>query len=321
MKYKQIIEPIKGELEEVEKKIEDFIEKSELKDFFSSSYINKGKKVRPAIVLLSGKAIGEEKIDDLIDYATAVELFHNSTLIHDDIVDGSKARRGELSFNEKFGNSISVFLGDYLLLFVNEILIKKKRNIVMEAFLISAKDVLYGETIEALENGNLELKKEKYIEIVEKKTASLFSLSFEIGVILSEKNYKYREKSKKAGKFSGIAFQLIDDILDYTGDEKIIGKPVMNDLKEKEITLPLILAMEENNKLKQLVIEYFKSPDREKIEEIKMFVLKTSSIERTRKIAETYIQKSEKIIKDIFPDSIYKNSILELLRFFYERVK
>ncbi len=321
MKYKEILEPVKDELKEVERRIEDFIKKSPLKSFFKDSYINKGKKVRPSIVLITGKALATEEIDLLIDYAVAVELFHNSTLIHDDIVDESLTRRGEKSFNKKFGNSVSIFLGDYLLLFVNEILVKKKRNDIMEAFLFAAKDVLYGETIEAIENGNLELEEDKYIEIVEKKTASLFSLSFEIPAIISNLESSLKEKLKTIGKSLGIAFQLIDDVLDYKGEEKLIGKPTMNDLKEREITLPLIYAFNEKPEIKDNVKNYFKNPSQEKLLKIKKLIEKTDALKRTKTLAENYIKDAEKLISQIFKNSTYKKHLLQLSQFFSKRSK
>jgi octaprenyl-diphosphate synthase len=202
----------------------------------------RGKRFRPALALLTAQALGGES-DRVVDAAVGIELLQTATLIHDDIIDSADMRRGVPSLNAVWGNQVSVLMGDFLLSKALQILVGLRSLEVMEAATRATQRMVLGELL-GIEKGDTAISESLYLDLIRKKTSALVSLACELGAILSGASPEQIARLSAFGELLGMAFQITDDILDFTGDAALLGKPVGNDLKEKTITLPLIRALE-----------------------------------------------------------------------------
>ena len=244
MAREQIIQPVRTGMERFERRLESVLESQVgiVQLMVRHVLAAKGKGFRPILALLTARAIGSD-LDRVIDAAVGIELLQTATLIHDDVIDSADTRRGAASRNAVWGNQVSVLMGDFLLAKALQILVGLDSQQVMEASTLATQWTVEGEMLE-IERGNTALTEGVYLDIVNKKTSSLFSLACQVGAMLSGGSQEQIERMGAFGKLLGIAFQITDDVLDFTGDSTICGKPVGNDIKEKTITLPLIKALE-----------------------------------------------------------------------------
>ena len=201
-----------------------------------------GKRLRPRITLLAAQANGADPRAHL-DLAAYMELIHVATLIHDDVVDNARTRRGVNATAVDYGNRISVLAGDYLFAWIFKNVTAQYPNPVPHILSATLADICDGEVLQLRALGNLNLDVPSYVEIVMKKTASLFAASAECGAIMGGASARHVKALRDFGLYYGIAFQMKDDLLDMTADAAELGKPVGNDLQERKITIPLILAL------------------------------------------------------------------------------
>ena len=202
-----------------------------------------GKRLRPRLTLLSAKANGADPRAHLA-LAAYMELIHVGTLIHDDVVDGAQTRRGVNATAVDYGNRVSVLAGDYLFAWIFKNVTASYLPPIPHILSATLADITDGEVLQLRARGNLRLKLDDYIEIVDKKTASLFAASAECGAITAGAPPIKSAALRDFGRNFGVAFQMLDDLLDLTADESDLGKPVGNDLRERKVTIPLILALE-----------------------------------------------------------------------------
>ncbi|MFN2459958.1 MAG: polyprenyl synthetase family protein [Candidatus Velthaea sp.] len=202
-----------------------------------------GKRLRPRFTLLAAEATGGNAVEHL-DLAAYMELIHVATLIHDDVVDNAVTRRGVNATAVDFGNRISVLAGDYLFAWIFKNVTAGYPHPVPNILSSTLADITDGEVLQLRALGNLDLPVADYVEIATKKTASLFAASAECGAIMGGGNALKITAVRDFGRAYGIAFQMADDLLDMTADEAAIGKPVGNDLREKKMTIPVILALD-----------------------------------------------------------------------------
>jgi octaprenyl-diphosphate synthase len=243
---KDICSIIKEELDEVEARLKDIFVTSPFsttelaEDILSTG----GKRLRPSLLLLSAKACGYKGKED-INLATAIELVHTATLIHDDVIDNATLRRGKVSVNSKWGNHISILVGDYLFSKAMSILITIKDFNILDIIAPAISNTCMGEIIQSINTSisQEDVTEEQYLEIISQKTASLISASCHCGAYLGGQNNGIDDIFRVYGQYIGIGFQIIDDILDFIGDERYTGKSTCNDLYEKKITLPIILFL------------------------------------------------------------------------------
>lgn len=276
------------------------------------SYLFKktGKRIRPALLVLCSKMLGYQGKEHIL-MSALIETIHTASLIHDDIIDNSKLRRGRESVHARWGPNITVLLGDYLYIKAIGLSLKSKyRQIIQILTDISAK-MIEGELYEYYVSGKLDLAEKDYLGIINKKTASLFSASCHIGGILGEASKEEKEALIEFGTNLGMSFQIIDDLLDFTGDEKILGKPILSDLNEGRITLPLIYTLnhdgkENRKRMSHLLKESHLGKDtREEMLEIIRF---NGALDYTYKKAEEYSDRSKEIISQ-FPQSIHRDTL------------
>ena len=223
-----------------------------------------GKRLRPRLTLLAAEANGADARDHL-PLAAYMELIHVGTLIHDDVVDRAETRRGVNATAVDYGNRVSVLAGDYLFAWIFKNVTASYPPPVPHLLSSTLADITDGEVLQLRALGNLDLPLAHYIEVVVKKTASLFAASAECGAIMAGATPLRVKALRDFGLHFGIAFQMLDDLIDLTADEAEVGKPVGNDLRERKITIPLILALESGgDDLRGEVARYYREePDRE----------------------------------------------------------
>jgi len=247
-----------------------------------SKYIirQKGKKVRPLLVLLSAKIVGEVN-ERSYRGAVLVELLHTATLVHDDVVDNANKRRGVWSINALFKNKVAVLMGDYLLSRGLMIAVDGNDFDFLGVITNTVKRMSEGELLQIQKTRKLDIDEETYFRVISDKTASLLETCCEIGALSATDNHVYHQAMKQFGQAIGMAFQIRDDILDYEGTLKMMGKPVGGDIKEKKITLPLIHSLNQVSKkeaahIRKLIKNGSKNDD---VKEVVKFVRENGGIE------------------------------------------
>lgn len=215
-----------------------------------------GKRLRPTILFLSSEISNYKGKSDL-DYAVIVEFIHTATLVHDDIVDQAILRRGRASLNSRWGNELAVLMGDYLYITAVQMAVNLGWNDIQPIIAETSKNLIEGELLQSHRCYDLNINEDEYIEIIKLKTAKLFATCTVIPPILQNLRKEFRDALFNYGLYVGIAFQIVDDCLDFLSDEKILGKPSGQDLKEGKLTLPLIYLR-----------DYGKIQDREFLEAI-----------------------------------------------------
>ena len=204
-----------------------------------------GKRIRPALLLLSARLLGydEEGRKD-VRYATVVEFIHAATLVHDDVIDEARLRRGRTSANARWGNNLTVLFGDYLYTKSMGIALDEGDLTILKVLSDTTLSMIEGEIIGIEKNGSVQLTREEALEIIRRKTADLFSASCRLPAHFAPRgDLVAAERLAEYGRCLGVAFQLIDDLLDYTGSVESTGKPVLNDLREGKLTMPLLLSL------------------------------------------------------------------------------
>lgn len=322
MTLADIAKPIKNDLDQF-----NFFFKKQLKTEVALldlvlKYITKkkGKQIRPILVLLSSGLCGSINERAYIG-ASLVELLHTATLIHDDVVDEADERRGIATINVSWNNKIAVLIGDFLL---SKGLLTSIDNNEFEFLKITStavKRMSEGELLSIENSRKVDTSEETYFKIISDKTASLMASCTEIGARAVTDNPDTLKNLRNFGEYLGIAFQLKDDLFDYTTKSSIIGKPVGIDIKEKKLTLPIIYALQqiEPNEAKKIVKKIKKGKLKSsEVKEIIEFVNEKGGVEYTTQKANEYISKAKDLIKD-FPDSEYKKSLNNLSDFIIDR--
>lgn len=280
----------------------------------------KGKQVRPLMVFLAAAVCGEVT-ERTYSAATMVELLHTATLVHDDVVDESKERRGFATINARWNNKIAVLIGDYLLAKGLLTSSEKQETDFLQITAEAVKFISEGELLQIQKSREADLSEETYFKIITAKTASLISACCEMGAVSACANKDEILAMRNYGKNVGIAFQIQDDIFDYVGNSSIIGKPIGNDLQEKKITLPLIYALNQvdKNEAKD-IIKGIKSGKLKKaqIKNIIHFVNDKGGIEYARNIAVNYKSQAVECLST-FKESESKNSMIKFADFVVER--
>lgn len=281
----------------------------------------KGKRIRPLLTFLTAGLVGNVNERTYVG-AAMVELLHTATLVHDDVVDEAKERRGLPSINARWNNKIAVLLGDFLLAKGLLIAIENKEFGFLEILSTAVKLMSEGELLQIQATKDDEASEDRYFEIIHRKTASLISACCEIGCLSSTNDLEAKARIKEFGRLIGLAFQIRDDILDFTGKSKIIGKPVGNDLRERKITLPLIYALQNvNSKDAKAILDIVKRKKKKKeIKDIVDFVIKNNGILLAQNRAKELIETAKQIILE-FDDTPFRQSLLLLGDYIIAREK
>jgi octaprenyl-diphosphate synthase len=213
-----------------------------------------GKRLRPNLLLLIAGALGWQH-DQRFNLAAIVEFIHTATLLHDDVVDESSLRRGRPTANNAFGNAASVLVGDFLYSRAFQMMVDAQNMRVMEILADATNVIAEGEVLQLMNLHNADVDEDAYLRVIRSKTAKLFEASARVGAILSQANPDQEDACAEYGQALGTAFQVIDDVLDYTGDAAVMGKNLGDDLREGKTTLPLIAAMQRGTEAERLTIQ------------------------------------------------------------------
>ncbi|MFC1909234.1 polyprenyl synthetase family protein [Chloroflexota bacterium] len=275
-----------------------------------------GKGMRPALTLLAGKFYNYN-LTYLLPMAVSVELMHTSTLVHDDAIDNSTVRRGQATINKLWGEDIAILMGDYLFAKAGVFVADTQNPRVIKLFSQTLATISSGEINQYFGAFVLEQTHEGYFQRIASKTASLFSLATESGAILSEAPQKSIKILREYGYNLGIAFQIVDDILDFTGTEEILGKPTGSDLSQGTLTLPAMLLLErypDDNPVKRL----FTSKDNKNLEQAIAMIKNSPIIEECYQIASDYCSRACQSLH-LLPQNTSRQALAELANFVIER--
>jgi octaprenyl-diphosphate synthase len=279
---------------------------------------NGGKRLRPMLLLLAAKALGGVNDNHLI-LAAVIEFIHTATLLHDDVVDESDLRRGKESANAVWGNAASVLVGDYLYSSAFEMMVRTGKLRVMEILSKTTTAIAEGEVLQLLNCNNPETTEAKYLEVIARKTAILFSAATRLGAVLADTSAEVEENLAEYGQQLGVAFQLIDDALDYKATTEELGKNLGDDLAEGKPTLPLIYAIQNGTPEEAaIIVDAIRNGKREAFNEVYAVVKRTQAIAYTEQRAEDAAQKAIDAL-GILPDSDYKTALILLAKFSVQR--
>ncbi|HKY31604.1 MAG TPA: polyprenyl synthetase family protein [Candidatus Polarisedimenticolia bacterium] len=279
-----------------------------------------GKRIRPALFLLCARLCGYRG-DRHILFASVFELIHTATLVHDDIIDGATMRRGRSSVNSRWGSHLTVLLGDYLYLKSMTLALSADELRLIKVLCDITLTMIEGELMQAERNGSLDVSEADHMEIVRRKTAMLFAGCGRVAAELAGVDPARAAALESYALNLGMAFQLVDDLLDFTATESVLGKPVASDLKEGRLTLPLIhlleKGVEEHRRLVGLVLREggFVSVARE---EILSLLRRHGTLDRTRRMAEAYSEAAVGAL-DRFEDSPSRRALVDVARFITSR--
>ena len=273
-----------------------------------------GKRLRPALVLLSAKAFGYQG-DQHHNLAAVVEFIHTATLLHDDVVDDSEMRRGRETANELFGNAASVLVGDFLYSRAFQMMVEANDMRVMQTLAEATNVIAEGEVLQLLNCHDASVNAANYLHVIHCKTAKLFEAAMRIGAIISNADQASELAAAKYGMHLGTAFQLVDDVLDYSGEEQEIGKSLGDDLAEGKPTLPLIYAMQHGTAEQAAMVRgAIELGDLERFGDVLEVIRQTGALVYTRQQASREVDAACAALS-ILPDTKCKQSLLKLAEF------
>jgi|HubBroStandDraft_6_1064221.scaffolds.fasta_scaffold23436_3 octaprenyl-diphosphate synthase len=306
-----------------------------------SSYLCEGggKRLRPALLLLAAGASGYRGAS-AIRLGAVVEMIHSATLIHDDVIDGADTRRGRPSANARWGNHMSVLAGDWLYMQSFEMALRERNFSILDILIDLTQNMVEGELLQLTRLGRIDLNEVEATELAYRKTACLFSGCSRLGAVLGQQPKAIENALAEYGRNAGLAFQLVDDLLDFTASPEKLGKPVLSDLKEGKVTLPLIFALQAsangsadgngdgagrahlhpNGDGRRLVAKVLEERDFQSVrpEQITKLVKETGALERSQKLAGEYVGRAKASLSEL-PDTEYRRALLAVPDFILDR--
>ncbi len=309
---REVLELVRADLELVEREISLESVASVEAVTTISRYLQSGggKRLRPILVLLSSRLVGSTS-DATIRMAAVVEMIHTATLVHDDVIDIAKTRRGRPSSNVIWGNHTCVLAGDWLYMQAFQLALRERNFPVLDLLIGLTQMMVEGELLQLERIGRIDISEADYMELVDRKTASLFSACARLGAMVGRADESSEAKLGEFAWNAGIAFQLVDDVLDFTARETVLGKPVGSDLREGKVTLPLIYALEEaTDSERGMVTAVLRDGNYESapFEDILSMIERRHGFERARERARSFTEKARGIIGE-FPESPYQRAL------------
>ena len=269
-----------------------------------------GKRIRPTLLLLSAHTLGYTG-QAAVRLGAVVEMVHTATLVHDDIIDGADVRRGRPSTNTTWGNEKCVLAGDWLYMQAFRVALKEKNLRILDLLIELTQQMVEGELLQIQKQGRA-VSEAEYYDLIYRKTACLFSVSMRLGAVLADATEAQETSLAAYGRAVGLAFQIVDDVLDLTASEEVLGKPVASDLREGKATLAVIHSIDHGTAADRKAIQRvlddrsFENVSRERIQQI---LARNGSIEYAMSVADRYAEQSRQALAST-PDSEYKRSLL-----------
>jgi len=326
MQLKDIFQPIEKELKEVSGALASSLSKSKNESILKIGRFlleTPGKRLRPALVILSAKATSTYHSpitgNQLTQIASAMELIHAASLIHDDVIDHASLRHNKSTINYKWGNDVSIALGDYLYSVAFELISICGNTGILQCISSATKSMCEGELIQVCERDDLALLRERYITIVKKKTASLFIASCRAGAILADAKLSYKDAVSEYGLNFGIAFQIMDDYLDLIARQEDLGKSPGADFKMGELTLPILNLLSQSED-KAKIISLLKEKDKQKtFGRIRQRFMNSPALFKTKEDISFYVEKAKRGLNRL-EESSFKQSLSGLADFVIEKI-
>ncbi len=327
MELNSILSPVTEDLKLFDQKLKENLDSdSALISKVATHLVNrKGKRLRPAMVFLSfggclSSGTNSASNPQVMSVALAIEFIHTATLLHDDVIDQSKIRRGQVSVNHKWNNLVSVLMGDFLLAKSLRLIVQTESPSLLSTISKATENLSIGEMNEVQESHNFDLDEETYLRIISEKTGSLFTASCEAGAVAAGATEVVRRSLKEYGQNLGMAFQITDDLLDWVGESEKTGKGLGNDLKEGKITLPLIHTLREcgaqsRTEILKLLENDFNQKD---FDDILSRIKGNGGVQYAQKKARAFGEKALGYLSEL-GDSKYKKSLHDLVSFVIER--
>jgi octaprenyl-diphosphate synthase len=318
----QIFEPIRDDLEAVER---EFLRQVESRvDLIPQigRYIQMsgGKRIRPAVLLMASRLAGYSG-DKAIMYAAVVEFIHTATLIHDDIVDEAELRRGRLSVHSRWGNDVTVLVGDYLYIKSMALALTQDSLDLVRVLCDVTLRMIEGELYQLTKTGDVDISEEEHFDIIRRKTAYLFGGCAQIGGVLGGVSKEHEQALREYAFNLGIAFQLVDDLLDFTADQEVLGKPIGGDLREGKVTLPIIYLLQRAGEpadtlVRRVVAERAVTP--EDWREIRRLLVEHRAVDEAYEKAGEFAERAKQQL-DVFPPSLERDALMALPDFVLAR--
>jgi len=299
MKLKMLYSFLNADLTFIEKEIENSIQsQSPLLNEASLQLLQAGgKRIRPVFVLLGGQ-FGTYNIETLKNVAVTLELIHMATLVHDDVIDNSELRRGQPTIKAKWDNKVAIYTGDYILALSLEVMSEIQNELAHQILAETLIEVCLGEIEQIKDKYRFEQTFKDYFRRIKRKTALLIATSCQLGGICAGVDEHIHRKLFKYGYYVGMAFQITDDILDFVGTEKELGKPAGSDLLQGNITLPVLLAMKQPQ-LRDHIVQVHENMSKESMAALIDLIKDSDVIEQSRNISNMYLQKALNILNEL----------------------
>lgn len=302
-----------------------------VEEIASYLYQGGGKRLRPALLLLAAGAAGYRG-ESAIRLGAVVEMIHSATLVHDDVIDGAQMRRGRPSSNARWGNHMSVLAGDWLYMRSFEMALRERNFAILDILIGLTQNMVEGELLQLTLLGRMDVTEADATELAYRKTACLFSGCARLGAVLGRQPKNVEESLAEYGRNAGLAFQLVDDLLDFTASPEQLGKPVLSDLKEGKVTLPLIFSLQNGTSQhgvvnggaheegRRLVAKVLEERDFVSVrpEQITQLVMETGALDRASNLAREYVRRAKMCLEEL-PDTEYRRALLAVPDFILDR--
>ena len=320
---KSVLSPIAADMQQLDQVIRTSLHSEvSLINQISDYIINAGgKRLRPALVILTARALGAnpQQMQQAIELAAIVEFIHTATLLHDDVVDASTLRRGRATANETFGNPASVLVGDFLHSRAFQIMVEAGQMRIMQILADATNVIAEGEVMQLMNTHDASLDEAGYLQVIRSKTAKLFEASARLAAVLAGCDTATEEACATYGQALGTAFQIIDDVLDYDGDAQEMGKNLGDDLREGKATLPLIAAMQRGSASEaDTVRSAIENGSTEQLEAIVNIVRRTGALDIARRAAHAEAERAIAALQQL-PANAYTTGLLQLAAQLLER--
>ncbi len=282
-------------------------------------HLSGGKRLRPTLLLLCNGLVGRSEA--AVRLAAVVEMIHAATLVHDDVIDIAQTRRGKPSTNAVWGNQTSVLAGDWLYMQAFQIALRERNFRILDVLISLTQLMVEGELLQLERIGKLDVSEADYMDLVDRKTAGLFSVCARLGAVAGDASESAETVLAEAGWNLGMAFQLVDDLLDFTSSEDVLGKPVGSDLREGKVTLPLIYALEratEDERILVATVLMDRSYERAPFEQVFAVLERCEGLARARQRAREFADKARASLVT-FPESPYQRALISVAHLVVDR--
>lgn len=322
-KLSEIFQPVREELERVEQEFARHLDSRVdlIPQMGQYVQMSGGKRVRPAVLLMAARLCGDTSGRAVLN-AAVVEFVHTATLVHDDIIDGADTRRGRRTAHSRWGSDVTVLLGDYLYIRSMSMALSQDTLEIVRLLCDVTLRMIEGELYQLTKAGNAAITEDEHFEIIRRKTAFLFAGCAEIGAALGTATPAQRAALRDYGFDLGVAFQIVDDVLDYVADQTALGKPLGGDLREGKVTLPIILLLQRTGPEVAAMVRKIIADgevDPETWQTIKDLLRREGAIESAFERATTYAARAKQHLLDAFPPSAERDGLVALADYVVSR--